>query len=313
MLIGLRFASATTLALLAGVTAVQAEETGAPPAAAASSTTAAPWDKTAAPAQPSPPTPEPAPVPATAAPTAPAASPPPGPAAASTRPFIILCQDGECAPYTRGCPRGLRFDGVRDCIPPGQLPADQAAAAAAREEEQKLALRLQNRRQPKFAISLDGMLGILGYSNSATALSLRLLVGYRGQIVPQAGLVVRGGVVGGIVVYDRSSDTTPAETASGSDSTGTVGGVIELAPYLGPFGRFYCGPLVFLGYFVHGKDTLRVGVDSLSLEKGTTAGLGLHGGVLLGDRERVALQFSVQGSGRNGFFLFTTVGVGFLY
>ena len=33
----------------------------------------------------------------------------------------------------------------------------------------------------------------------------------------------------------------------------------------------------------------------------------------LGDRERVALQLSVQGSGRNGFFLFTTVGVGFLY
>ena len=87
----------------------------------------------------------------------------------------------------------------------------------------------------------------------------------------------------------------------------------EIAPYLGPFGRVYVGPLVFLGYFAYDKEALRIGTELLSLESGVTVGLGLHGGAFVGDHERMAIQFSVQGSRLNGILLFTTIGVGFLY
>jgi hypothetical protein len=71
--------------------------------------------------------------------------------------------------------------------------------------------------------------------------------------------------------------------------------------------------MLFLGYFAFGKEALSTGSESLSLHNGGPVGLGLHGGALLGDYERVAIQFSVQGSGLGGLFLFTAVGVGFPY
>jgi hypothetical protein len=294
---------------------VRAEKSDAAPPASDGAAASAPASP--AEARPSPAATEPTEPTASAAPAAPAIVPAakaraskPEPAPQDSRPFIVVCQDGECLPYTRGCPRGLRFDG-RDCVPVvPPTPVEQAAAD--REAEQKHTMRMLERRRPRLTISLEGVLGIR--SGGVHALAAGLHLGYQGQVTPHFGLILRGGVLGGTALYGTTGDNDPALGTTSTSSTSLFGLMLQLMPYFGPFGRLYLGPLGCLGYFSHGRNSLGWGMDTVSLRDGLAGGAGLMGGVLIGERERVAVQFMVMAGALRGDPLFlTTVGLVFRY
>ena len=297
------------LGLLFGPSPVRAEESEAAPPVSDGAAASAP--ASSAEAQPSPAATAPA------APAAPATVPAakvqasePKPAPQDSRPFIVVCQDGECLPYTRGCPRRLRFDG-RDCVPVDD-PTPVAQAAADREAEQRLMMRMLERRRPRFTISLEGVLGMR--SGGVGTLAAGLHLGYQGQVTPRFGLILRGGVLGGTAMYGTTGDSDPAFATKSTSSTSLFGLMLQVVPYFGPFGRFYVGPLGFLGYFSHGRNSLGWGMDTVSLRDGLAGGVGFMGGILLGERERVAVQFTGMAGALRGDALFlTTVGVVFRY
>ena len=214
-------------------------------------------------------------------------------------------------PYTRGCPRGLRFDG-RDCVPVGQ-PTPAAPAAADREAEQRLMMRMLERRRPRFTISLEGVLGIREGGVPRLSGPGCTWV-YQGQVTPRFGLILRGGVLGGTALYQTTGDNDPALGTTSTSSTSTFGLMLQVAPYFGPFGRFYVGPMGFLGYVSYGRDSLGWGMDEVSLRDGLAGGVGFMGGVLIGERERLAVQFTgMAGALRSDALVLTTVGLVFRY
>jgi hypothetical protein len=246
----------------------------------------------------------------TTVPAAKARASKPEPAPQDSRPFIVVCQDGECLPYTRGCPRRLRFDG-RDCVPVEE-PTPVAQAAADREAEQRLMMRMLERRRPRFTISFEGVLGTR--SGGVLTLAAGLHLGYQGQVTPRFGLILRGGALGGTAVYETAGDSDPALGTTSTSSTSIFGLMLQAVPYFGPFGRFYVGPMGFLGYFSHGRNSLGWGMDEVSLRDGLAGGAGFMGGVLIGERERLAVQFTgMVGALRGDALFLTTVGLVFRY
>jgi hypothetical protein len=138
------------------------------------------------------------------------------------------------------------------------------------------------------------------------------LVGYRQNYGPRFGLLLRAGVLLGEATLEQTKTTYTGETAA-TDHTSMVGGSLEGMPTFGPYGRFYWGPSAWLGYLSFGKHVLISGSESVSLNNGVAAGIGFHGGFVLGDQEQTVITFALRGAPFNGVTLFMTVGVGFLF
>jgi hypothetical protein len=232
----------------------------------------------------------------------------------SPNPVIILCQKDYCLPYSVGCPPGTAFDGYSSCEPPPEddpfdrLPGLELEAKA---KAHSMATRLLYRMRPRTTLELDTGLGFIREprGNEVDMLSVRAMAGYRNQFTGRSGLQVR---VGGRLARATFVGRSPADYSylATQDETSISGALVEVMPFLGPFGRFYVGPVGQLGYVSYGKNALRSGLDSASLHDGLTAGAGLHGGVALTDTEKLALHFSAIVAHENGLALFFTAGVG---
>jgi hypothetical protein len=171
-------------------------------------------------------------------------------------------------------------------------PAEEAAWQA----------RLRNRLRPRFTLELQGGIGMLAVSEWNDDVTVptptgSLLLGFRQNFTPTMGLLVRGGALLGAAILDYSP--TNDSTDHGSDGTVMVGGIIEAAPFFGPFGRFYLGPSLWAGYVDFGTDTLRAesenyryGSAIFHLHSGPMYGVGGTGGVVVGAEEQVDITFT---------------------
>jgi hypothetical protein len=86
---------------------------------------------------------------------------------------------------------------------------------------------------------------------------------------------------------------------------------VEIAPFFGPFGRFFVGPLLWGGYLDFGASELNSGGVTILLDSGTTLGFGGQFGFVLGDREQTVLAFSLRATGLNTFTMFMSAAIGF--
>ena len=271
-------------------------------------------------AQPSPPTPAPTPPPPppnVAQPYSPENRPqayPPQPYAPLSNclacPAGTFCQNGYCVPAYPACPWGMVYDGFRNCVPAGYVPYAPAFERPDPEEERILALRMQNRMRPRVTIDLEGALGFMGDgSDPVIAPTGLVFLGYRQNQGPRFGLLLRAGLLLGQATLKASNRNYYGETPT-TDHTSMVGGILEGMPTFGPYGRFYWGPSGWLGYLSFGKHVLSSGTESVSLDNGVAAGIGFHGGFVLGDREQTVVSFATRIAPFNGVTLFLTAGIG---
>ena len=210
------------------------------------------------------------------------------------------------------------FDGVASCMPAGYVPYHPEAEASLPDPEEKnrFELRMKNRMRPKLTIDLEGAIGMMGQGvDPVVAPSLLALVGYRQNYAPWFGLHLRAGMLLGVATYSSSDSSCDSyynsSCRSASDSTRLLGGILEVVPFFGPFGRFFVGPLFWGGYLDFGANALYSYSDSVPLHSGPTVGLGGQFGFVLGGREQTVLAFSLCMSGLNSLTVFFTGGVGF--
>jgi len=198
------------------------------------------------------------------------------------------------------CAPGDAFDGYY-CLPAAY--GQGAAPPGYRDpgEERALALRMQHRMRGKFTIDLQGGLGLMApkqwtNSRSVPALSGALLFGYRRNYQPQFGVLVRGGALLGIPIFTYDDPSASSSSSTDSDATFMAGVLVEAAPYFGPFGRFYVGPSVFAGYVGFADNSLQAGPAGTTfyLSDGALYGIGLAGGVVVGEREQTDITFSFR-------------------
>jgi hypothetical protein len=204
------------------------------------------------------------------------------------------------------------FDVYRNCIPAGYVPYAPAFERPDPEEERILALRLQSRMRPRFTMDLEGALGLMGdNSDPVIAPTVLVLVGYRQNFGPRFGLMLRAGLLRGEATFQSTNSTTYSGETAATDSTSMAGGILEGIPTFGPYGRFYWGPSGWLGYLSFGRHVLSSASETVTLNNGVAAGIGFHGGFVLGDREQTVLSFAMRLAPFNTVTLFMTAGIGF--
>lgn len=169
-------------------------------------------------------------------------------------------------------------------------------------EEAAWQMRVQNRLRPRFTIDLQGGLGLLSTKDwnddvTVPTPSTAILLGYRQSFNPTFGVLVRGGAMLGVAVLDYSPSSNNSD--HGSDSTLMTGGLVEAAPFFGPFGRFYFGPSLWAGYVSFRRENLhadsgsyRYGAAAFQLHDGPMYGIGGTGGVVVGAVEQVDITFT---------------------
>jgi hypothetical protein len=197
------------------------------------------------------------------------------------------------------CAPGYVFDGYY-CIPaaPWVVPPPQEYPDP--EEEAAMALRLQQRLRGRLSLGIQGGLGFLAPkewthdSSLITGLAV-LWAGYRRNFQPTFGLQVRGGAMLGFAAYNVTYSTSSDPKESDSDFTQVTGALLDVVPYFGPFGRFYVGPMAWLGYISFSDKDLRAGPNGrFALQDGAMYGIGVSGGFVLGQREQIDLNFSTR-------------------
>ena len=221
-------------------------------------------------------------------------------------------------PYP-ACAPGYLFDGYY-CVPSPYFRGAPLPEYRDPEEERAFALRMEHRLRGKFTIDLQGGIGLLGISewngdSNVVTPTGALLFGYRRNYSPQFGMLFRGGFLLGIPIYQYTptTGTSSSSNSSGSDATTMAGVMAEVAPFFGPFGRFYFGPLAWLGYLSFAESTLKAGKGGFYLGDGPTYGLGGTGGILVGAREQIDLNLAVRADFNpdHKFTLFVLYGIGF--
>ena len=196
-------------------------------------------------------------------------------------------------------------------LPPEGSLACQGGACPISEEDPAYQLRLENRLKPKFTLDIGGALGSVGPPGSvAWALAASALFGYRQNYMWWLGAVLRAGPFFGPVSFS-SGEMPPSEGEPHGPGTTSLGGLMaEAGPFLGPFGRFYAGPLLWTRYIAFSDNTLYSPNGKVTLRDGWTGGIGLHFGTVLGSREQTVLSFAITSSKMNTqtFFIAATIG-----
>jgi hypothetical protein len=187
--------------------------------------------------------------------------------------------------------------------PPPTMSHNADGAAPTRDQEgadRALAIRLQNRLSGLLSIDLN--LGISGFKHQPEVGTLfpiaRLLLGYRKDFEPGWGYHLRAGPMLGMPWRRTSGD--PGPDGVKVDTTILTGGSLEGLFVMGPFGRFFVGPVLCLDYVYMTNTTLHNVYPTVHLHNGVTAGGGFDLGAVVGSQE----QFTVYGSLR------MTAGVG---
>ena len=219
----------------------------------------------------------------------------------SPEPYAPLSQCLAC-PIGTSCQNGY-------CAPSANVPVVDPVVS---EEERLFTRRLENRMQPRFTLDLEGALGLMGSGNTpAIAPTGIVFLGYRQNKSERFGLVIRAGLLLGDATFQASQSSASAGESRPTDRTAMAGVLVEVMPTFGPYGRFFFAPSGWLGYLGFSKHTLVSASETNVLDDGKVAGIGLHGGFVLGDREQTVLSFSTRLAPFNGLTMFQSIGIGF--
>ena len=144
-----------------------------------------------------------------------------------------------------------------------------------------------------------GPSGAVGWTLTASG-----LIGYRQNYTWWLGTWLRGGPFVGSAAYSTTTDEYETETRTAM----LAGLMVEAVPFIGPFGRFYLGP-VFWGRYLAFDENASDG--RATVRDGWTGGVGFHFGVVLGRREQNVLSFAIYSSQMNPQTIFLAATIGF--
>ena len=138
----------------------------------------------------------------------------------------------------------------------------------------------------------------------------RILFGYRKNVTPGLGYHVRCGPAVGIpIMYN------PDDRYSGPDykTTWMMGASAEGVLVLGPFGRFFVGPLLGFDYIRFADTAVQMFDETVHFKNGFTGGGGFDLGGVFGDREQLIVYQSFRMTAGTGeSMLFMLFGIGYL-
>ena len=204
--------------------------------------------------------------------------------------------------------------------PPAEVPSGESASRSTQpgegdaEEETAFALRLQRRLSGR--LSLDLNLGIDGLKHTPEAGPpfpvARILFGYRKNVTPSVGYHVRGGPMLGIPISWNADEHRPSGSSE-VESRWLTGATLDGLLVIGPFARFFFGPLLCVDYARFSDTTVHNAYPAIYLHNGFTVGGGFDIGAVVGAREEMVLYQSLRmtaGTGESMIFLL--FGIGFL-
>ena len=228
-------------------------------------------------------------------------------------PFVDLAfanEEPPLAPYAPAEHQGIKCPGP--C--PGEEPPSPSTTTTDAEEERAFALRLQHRLSGR--LSLDLNLGIDGLKHNPEAGPpfpvARILFGYRKNITPSVGYHVRGGPMLGIPISWNSDQYRPAGSSE-VETRWMTGATADGLLVIGPFARFFFGPLLCFDYARFSDTTVHNAYPTVYLRNGFTVGGGFDIGAVVGAREETVIYQSLRmtaGTGEATIFLL--FGIGFL-
>ena len=146
----------------------------------------------------------------------------------------------------------------------------------------------------------------------ALALTASALVGYRQNYTWWLGTLLRAGPFVGPGNCGATDEVPASERLHGDGSTLLGGLMVEAVPFLGPFARFYAGPVFWARYITFSDSTFDLLNGSVvTLRSGWTGGVGLHFGTALGSLEQRVLSFAIYTSKMNTQTIFFAATIGF--
>jgi hypothetical protein len=230
-------------------------------------------------------------------------------------PFIGLAFADGGQPLVRYAPtehRGVECAGPGSC--PSEEPPSPTSTTSDAEEERAFALRLQHRLSGRFSLDLN--LGIDGLKHNPEAGPpfpvARILFGYRKNVTPSVGFHVRGGPMLGIPISWNLGEYKPSGTSE-VETRWMTGVAADGLLVIGPFARFFFGPLLCFDYARFSDSTVHNVYPTVYLHNGFTAGGGFDIGGVFGAREEMVIYQSLRmtaGTGESMIFLL--FGIGFL-
>lgn len=194
---------------------------------------------------------------------------------------IPTCQWGNCVTRCEGlCPPGSVCGIEGYCV---QVKKDPEQAAAEKEQEDRGAVerRHQARAQPRFVLGVGLGSGEIEGNLATSVYAVEL--GYRRQLSRVTGLSLHAGAAYGIFTLPRDPQADSEIDSSYSEFW------IDVVPYFGPFGRFYVGPALVLGYRHYSDGRLVDGAQTYAYQDRTLLEVGARLGVLFGNREQYDL------------------------
>ena len=201
------------------------------------------------------------------------------------------------------------------CVVPEDSPA-QLEDATRRSEAAKHE-RLEYRMKPRMTV--HGLITVASLAHgNATLLGVAGTLGYRQNLAETFGIQVRGGIGVGAAIADSSSSSgSSSSTGHPDDSAAALQVFGECGPFFGPLGRFYMGPIAWVGYFsfsrnkVHGYDAYGDVVHTASLPDVTRYGGGLDMGILALGHEQLDINWRLKSAFSKELPFIFEAGVGF--
>jgi hypothetical protein len=205
-----------------------------------------------------------------------------------------------------------------ECPAPGPCPSEKppSTSSTMSDAEAERAFLLQWQRRRTGRLSLDLNLGIDGFKKNVGAGPpfpvARILFGYRKNFTQNMGFHVRGGPMLGIPISWNSDEYRPSGTSK-VETRWMTGVAADGLLVIGPFGRFFFGPLVCFDYARFSDTIVHNAYPTVHLHNGFTAGGGFDIGGVFGAREQMLIYQSLRmtaGTGESMIFLL--FGIGFL-
>jgi hypothetical protein len=228
-------------------------------------------------------------------------------------PFVGLAfadEERPLAPYAPTEQKGIECPGP--C--PGEEPPSPSSTTTDVEEERAFALRVQHRLSGRLSLDLNLGIDVLKHSPEAGPPFpvARILFGYRKNVTPRVGYHVRGGPMLGIPISWNSDQYRPSGTSE-VETRWMTGATADGLLVIGPFARFFFGPLLCFDYARFSDTTVHNAYPTVYLHSGFTVGGGFDIGAVVGTREEMIIYQSLRMTAGTGeAMIFLLFGIGFL-
>ena len=231
------------------------------------------------------------------------------------RPFIgpaFADEKQALVPYAPTEYTGVECPALGPCT--SEEPPSTSSTMSDAKAEQAFALRLQHRLSGRLSLDLNMGIDLFKHNPGAGPPFpvARILFGYRKNVTPGMGFHVRGGPMLGIPISWNSDEYRPSGT-SDVETRWMTGVAADGLLVIGPFGRFFFGPLVCFDYARFSDTIVHNAYPTVHLHNGFTAGGGFDIGGVFGAREQMVIYQSLRmtaGTGESMIFLL--FGISFL-